>query len=374
MSGDRWLSWEELLIIFYNMNCQLFDRYVDIAKKFKQRYPECPKTVGAIERKIRRLRDEGMIAELSKESVRRRYETMSYDEQLEILSDFIKRKRKKISEKKIGNRKQRVIISDLHSPFVDWDAFAKFIHETKDIDQCTILGDGVDLYNLSSFRKEVEYFVTPEGEKVAPTISNELLIDFAVFEILCSNFASVDYVEGNHEARVRYYLAGKDVPLEFINVLMKGKHIVDIIGADFENLKKVGFEPSDEDRILGNSGYVINSFVRYGDLLGFHLEVSSNRAVGGQLNRVIMTIDNLGWGPLLGVTGETRVIAQAHSHNLLMGKYGRYWGIETGCLEHVRRYQMRRMYSYRFNQKGYVVITQDDEGRTDINRSRIYAL
>jgi UDP-2,3-diacylglucosamine pyrophosphatase LpxH len=87
-----------------------------------------------------------------------------------------------------------IIISDIHAPFHDEDAFSEMIQQTKGkVDICVLAGDGPDFHNYSKYMKYGQHF----------TIQDEHKSFLAVLAVLSESFPEVVMIPGNHDERTR---------------------------------------------------------------------------------------------------------------------------------------------------------------------------
>lgn len=211
-----------------------------------------------------------------------------------------------------------VVISDIHAPFHDEQAFAKMISETKGtVDICILGGDGPDFHNYSKYSKYGQHF----------TAKDELNSFQVLLAILSESFPQVIMIPGNHDERVRK---------KYVSALSASMYqdILDFHGAnafDFSELLTKQF-----DNVIipafPKDGFAEYRFVfQLNDIIVGHPELFSkipNKSVGGFIDWIKKKAE-----PAKMLKGPVNVAIIGHTHQA--GKcYHDYGiiGIENGCL------------------------------------------
>lgn len=211
------------------------------------------------------------------------------------------------------------IVSDLHVPFHDEQAFANFIKDAKESDStdvCILGGDGPDFHNYSRYAKYGQHF----------TIQDEHKSFMSVLAILSETFEEVVMIPGNHDERTRKKYA-QLLPADLYQSLM------DFHGGnafDFSELMTRQFEniiiPTPPKHGFAEYRFIYQFY----DIVVGHPEVYSkipNKSVGS-------FIDWLKRKALpMGLIHDFKYAVMGHTHMA-----GKTWndfatiGIENGCL------------------------------------------
>lgn len=192
------------------------------------------------------------------------------------------------------------IIGDLHSPFVDWKSLmsALFFLRSMGITRLVINGDFTDFYAISRFNKSIDRKNNLQAE------IDETVKILAVIRRVLGKRIPIDWIEGNHEVRMRVYLMTKAPELDSLRCLtMPELFQLDKYGVDYHEANSRG------------------AHIRYGDVLVGHFDKVLKES--GATAKAL-------------VNEEFCSIVQAHTHR--MGTYyksttmGDYKGVEGGCL------------------------------------------
>lgn len=251
-----------------------------------------------------------------------------------------------------------VIANDFHAPFQHEGALAELIRrEAADTDLLVLGGDVADMWSFSRFSK-LRRVSTPihdfqQTQKVMNTLSE--------------NFRAIDIIEGNHCTRQWKYMA-ELLPVEVLEYLeVVAPAAIHPLEKICEELPNVNFVQPRQ------TGFAEFPFLhQVGDAIISHAEVYSkipNRAVGN----LIQWLQSFAT-PSGIVNPNWRVALQAHTHQA--GKthcdFGKV-GFELGCMCHTQEYQgSPKIQSVRPIVRGWTVLYQDENGRTDINRSHFH--
>jgi UDP-2,3-diacylglucosamine pyrophosphatase LpxH len=262
-------------------------------------------------------------------------------------------------KKRVGKRIKAAVCNDIHAPFHNEEAFAKFIRQNRDADECWVVGDVLDLFSFSRYEKTSRPFSPVE----------EFQSGRAVIKTLSEHFPLVRVLHGNHDDRFVKYLVRQNIPadiLEFFKV-MHPDFLSPLakICAGYSNVHMM--EPKKVD-------YAKFPFIhQIGDCVLSHAEKYS--AITGKA-----TADVIEWlqsyAKTMGIVSDFRFVIQAHTHQATKGwfKFG-VVGIEAGCMALTPDYAGNPQ--LRGGMKppviGYTVVYQED-GVTDRNASNFIEL
>lgn len=246
-----------------------------------------------------------------------------------------------------------VVLSCLHVPHTRFDYIDQIIADhQRDTDILILAGDTLDCQSFSRF---------PKYQHVS--IHRELLEGRRLLIQLANAFREIHLLEGNHEFRTKAWFA-RNIPSEFSFLVRT--NILDILvkSTECDNIKLVGREVS------GNR--TISFLYQIGDAIIAHAQLESKIPMrpAEMLHTRLMN-----WQDVLGLK-EWRVEILCHTHYL--GKIflpPHHVAFEGGCLLKPPEYALEHRFPYTRPQvNGYVVLIQDERGRTQINASNFIFL
>ncbi len=249
------------------------------------------------------------------------------------------------------------IANDLHSPFVNLEAFGKAVMEAKaaGATEAIIPGDLMDLHSVSRYPKTRKSFSLVEEMQGAR----------ATVRTLAENFDRVYLMEGNHDERWFKWLVSMGIPpdiLEFFK--LEYEHSLSPlrkIAADFPNVKMLDV-PTKE-----NASY--HHIAQVGDVVFSHAEKFS--IIAGKATADVNLYCQKKYLPM-GILKPYKVLIQAHTHSA-----ARFYGdfgvlcIENGCLAQIPDYDGNPRLMGREPILGYTLLTQQN-GITDQNKTHFY--
>jgi hypothetical protein len=262
--------------------------------------------------------------------------------------------------------KKILLINDLHVPYHDMAAVGKVIDaHSADTDLLVIGGDFLDLFSVSRYEKFKQHY----------TLVEELRIAKALMNVIASKFKKIVVLSGNHDERWRKHLVSKrGMPpseLSAMNLLAQMAS-----GDDNANLTDPLYCLTRDLTNVEVAAPVVSDFAEFGffhqigDLVVSHAEKFSrvpNQAANQALHWFMSNAIPM------GLVKPFKVMAQCHTHQAGMtyGDYG-VWTMECGCLARTPDYAAnpRLMGAQRPAVKGCTVFYQDQDGKTDMTRSR----
>jgi len=257
---------------------------------------------------------------------------------LELFNETeLKRERDYIYSKFDDKREKRILnISDLHIPFHDHNLIKSALKNSADI--CVVSGDMLDLYSVSTFKKD----------KLIP-LQRELSDGASILRILSDMFPHVIILLANHEKRLIRLLQNKfrDQP-ELVKVFKEASNVMCAIAEPYNNIDIIN-----------------NWWFKLGDVIFCHPDYYSKvRSKTAQNSYEFFTS--------LGENFEA--IINAHTHHLSKIIYFRKLLIENPCLCHIMDYLLN---GHRYNAEwvqGYTMLSLDQENKVDFNATNPYIL
>ena len=255
--------------------------------------------------------------------------------------------------KKSGVIKKIILISDIHSPFLDKDRLAKLITSEKDVDELIVNGDIDDLYPLSRFikQKEVNAMDTlKEIDWFAHTVSEY--------------YPKIKFLKANHDQRVFRYFQRQGIPVHIIEAFVRTDYL-DFIIVPYKNVEIV------KTQVTLNHHPEIYHFQMVGkDCVAGHWETYSKVNLRSAENCFNWYQQ---WRSTLGLP-EIKLLIQSHTHQLGSRMV---WGDkcygESGTLALVQDYTIDGRVGYTPPQPGYWLIIQKN-GITDLRETRYIPL
>lgn len=247
------------------------------------------------------------------------YTTMTFDDILARYREWIGWKgtpSKPPASTPDGEYLDGVIVSDIHAPFHDEQAFANFLVQTKGLKLCILGGDGPDFHNYSKYIKYGQHF----------NIVDEHKAFMAVLAMLSENFEEVIMIPGNHDDRTRKKYASL-LPPDLYQALLdihgpKTFDFAELMAEQFENI----IIPT-----MPTHGFAEYRFIyQFYDIIVGHPSLFSkipNKSVGGFIDWLMKK------AMPMGLVKPFSAAVMGHTHMA-----GKTWndyaiiGIENGCL------------------------------------------
>lgn len=253
---------------------------------------------------------------------------------------------------KTSKNETYVVISDLHLPYINYDALKECVADTKDIaDTIVLAGDVIDGQAISNHAKLIAPI--PLKEEVGSLIK--------VLHFLLENYKNVVVITGNHDRKRFKRTLFDKVPSDFHFL------IADPIKAAVDQFK------TDRIKIASNTiceGVEESWFHILGkDCIITHGEIYKANNAG--ITNVYTWFNNhnkhLKW------VDEIRCLTQGHTHSLSSKYYNDVLLMESGCMVDTSG----MAYAYDGNcryqnivKRGYLLIFQEN-GITNLKKSRI---
>lgn len=293
--------------------------------------------------------------------------TLTFDEILQKYRDYIDWSFPDIKlrePKDVGKYVRGAIVSDIHAPYQDDNAFAAFINDVKvngHTNLCILGGDGGDFHNYSKYAKYGQHFSVQQEHKAVASM----------MAILSETFDEVVVIPGNHDERTRKKYATL-LPADLYQALLDFHggntfDFIELISKQFENV----FIPE-----FPKHGYAEYKFIyQFHDIIVGHPEVYSripNKSVGGFIDWLMRK------AMPLGLINEFQYAVMGHTH--MAGKTFNDFskvGIENGCLAITPDYDSnaKLMGAYRTITHGYTrFATNVETGKTHPNDINFIAL
>lgn len=243
-------------------------------------------------------------------------------------------------------------MSDMHIPFTQWDVVSEIVQEHSDADVVVLNGDIMDGYAFSTFTK---------SQRIQSLVEYQMM--FALVKRLSELFKDIVIVSGNHEARTYRSLGNlsseeksvfqADLPARIANGeelddygLMVKKH-------DFKNVHYDRAQPW--YNLIGRTVFA-------------HPSGYSGAHPGATAMKTMQMLDQK-IGP-----GRYDALVIGHTHRIYSGIVNGKLLIEQGALASRMAYEGAANLKFKPAMRGYAVVVQDANGRTDFNRSRPYYL
>lgn len=226
-------------------------------------------------------------------------------------------------------------LCDLHVPFCDVAVLDEALHHalSSDIPYCVINGDFLDVYAASKFAKSKSV-----------EIRRELQMANHILGVLSEHFEEIILIEGNHERRIRRYVAGSiDTELQWLFRV----DLLEVLAAEFDNVVYAG-----------------GSWCKIGSVVFAHPDTYSK--IPG---RTVLSIAN----SLRERGEELSGVIVGHTHKVVSGTIANGMALyEAGCACHEMDYVAVGRKPISPWTCGYGVIVLDDRGGIDVNSTRIH--
>jgi hypothetical protein len=283
---------------------------------------------------------------------------LAFDEYVREFFQFIGKSRANIATKaaqQIALNNITAVISDVHVPYHDMGKLTRALDDAKanGATRLIIAGDFLNGTQLSNHATHVH-----------EDFKKELMEGRALLEMMAADFAEVILMDDNHvHRRWQDYIADRMRPdLHFLTL-----HPYDYMCSGLPNVKR-----ANSANQLGDLAEPFRKqfgwFYKQGDAVFTHSEKHSANE-----NKMLRDIADWfrKWEPILQL-GEIRVLGQAHNHNVGMIHEADRILLFTGCLVSLEglTYSMSAKCAGSPPCHGYVLLVQDEHGRTDIEKTR----
>jgi predicted phosphodiesterase len=254
---------------------------------------------------------------------------------------------------KITSKKKKIMImSDIHYPYHRGDVLDNIKKHANEISALIIGGDAFNNDSLSRFAE------------ISKLSFEEEIIGFYNFvkemrDILPIT-VKIIFIRGNHEFRLYKYIASqhdkqlaKFINPEVIQMLTDGFTI-------YEGTKKIDYKP------IENVEYVPHWFTNINnELIVCHPEEFSRVQVKTAMDAVQYFLSR-GEQFSMVIVGHLHVFGESK-------KFGKY-GVQLGCSCKPQRYADKGSLKYSPQDYNYMIVSFDENGKIDINDSKIYHL
>lgn len=247
-----------------------------------------------------------------------------------------------------------VLVGDFHFPFVSpscWDALMK-----EEADVAVIAGDWFDMYAASKYRLTTDHI----------TATEELAIGTVALRQLASRFSEVKILLGNHDMRATRRL--QEMAPQLLPLIVNP---MDLISRGIPNVEVVKtIVPNTKPLTQMGEDIELEFVAQYKDCVFGHFEgfcgPDAPRRAEKWLNE---------WSHILKFENPPKVITQSHIHRLQMEytAQGRLL-IGAGCMCLPMPYQFDNHGKYSPPTQGYVVLEHDQNGVTDLKRTKLVPL
>jgi transposase-like protein len=230
-----------------------------------------------------------------------------------------------------GRAKRILVISDLHIPFHNHNFVKEALKEKADL--CIVAGDFLDLYSVSTFRKN----------KLIP-LQREFSDGTSILRIISSLYPNVVMLLANHESRLLKILQNKfyEYP-EIVQYFKDASNVLSRMAQDYGNVD------------------VVNSWwCKIGQAIIAHPDYYSKiRSKTVQNSYEFFT----------SFGEEFQAILNAHTHHLSKIVYFGKLLIEIPCLCYIMDYMLT---GHRYNAEwvqGYAILELDKDGNVERNKT-----
>jgi predicted phosphodiesterase len=271
-------------------------------------------------------------------------------EQLQILyktigvkeTPFVKKARKR-------NPNKMLVLADIHAPYHNDKMVNDAINSNRDASRLMIVGDGVDLYSASHFRKTKNV-----------DIGQELGMGFEFLKSVAEEFDEVYLMLANHDQRLRKYMYDHVpnellpfIKLDFLEILLK----------QIPNLKIV------KQKTIGSRK--IDFIYKHNDVVFSHAEVSSI-ILTQPVQKIKPKLDE--WDTYMNLDGY-KVLIQAHNHQCGMVQVGDKILYQIPCMIDLDQIAFDYVFNGRMAGRmpafGYMVLNFVND-KVDYNNIRVY--
>lgn len=240
-----------------------------------------------------------------------------------------------------GKARKVLSLSDLHAPFIHFEAVERALLEHGDADVLVLNGDVFDGHALSDFDKLDDFDIEIEFEQV-----------FTLLDVVTKMFDVVIWNGGNHDVSRFIRMVSRKFGNGMKKYVLKRLNPVQYVAEKYDNI------------II-----VPNQFFQMGECVFTHPDGYSSALMSTALGQEKVIRANADY--LLPNPKFTCVI-QGHTHDL-----GEYYindckVIEQGCLTHPADYRFDKPSSRKW-QLGFAVLHLNNDGTVDFNNTRSYS-
>jgi hypothetical protein len=246
------------------------------------------------------------------------------------------------------------VAGDFHIPFASKEAVATLLDDPSD--GLIIMGDYLDLYSASKYRRNPQYD--------AITISRELAAGRAIMESLASKFSVIMYLKGgNHDLRALRRV--QDLIPQIMPLIVNP---MDVVCSGLSNVEAITSVVPGTSPVTDEGADIEMDFysVLWDGLFG-HFENFCGVDAPRRLDSWLAS-----WSHILGLPADLSLVAQAHVHRLSM-EYtptGRQL-LSTGCMALPQEYQIYGHGKYQPPTLGYVRVHVEDGFKIDTSKTEL---
>lgn len=240
-----------------------------------------------------------------------------------------------------GRSKKILSLSDLHAPFIDFNAVEKAVLEHQDADILVLNGDVFDGQALSDFDKLNDFDIEVEFEQV-----------FILLDVVTKMFEQVIWVGGNHDMSRFIRMVSRKFGQGMKKYVLKRLNPIEYIAEKYDNVLVVPHQ-----------------WVQIGKAIFIHPDGYSSALMSTAMGQEKILRANIDMLP----NPEFQCLVQGHTHDL-----GSYYIngtkiIEQGHLGVIPDYRWDKPTVRRW-QQGYAIVHLDDNGNVDFNKTREYII
>lgn len=239
-----------------------------------------------------------------------------------------------------GKQKKILSISDLHAPFINFEAVEKALLAHSDADILVLNGDVFDGHALSDFDKLIDFDIEVEFEQV-----------FLFLDVATKLFEKIIWNGGNHDFSRFIRTVSKKFGAGMKNYVLKRLNPIEYIAEKYDNIT-----------------IVPNQFFQIGEAVFTHPDGYSSALMSTALGQEKVIRAN---AEAILPNPKFTCVIQGHTHDL-----GEYYingckVMEQGCMTHIMDYRFDKPSSRRWV-LGYAVVQLNSDGSVDFNNTRTY--
>ena len=239
-----------------------------------------------------------------------------------------------------GKSKKILSLSDLHAPYMDFEAVEKALIEHSDADILVLNGDVFDGQALSDYDKLNDFDIEIEFEQV-----------FILLDTVTKMFEKIYWVGGNHDLSRFMRMVARKFGQGLKKYVMKRLNPIEYIAEKYDNLTVVPHQ-----------------FMQAGKCIFVHPDGYSSALMSTAIKQTEIFEANK---EELLPHQEFQCVVQGHTHDLGEYYYNGVKVIEQGYLSYTQDYRFDKPVKRR-NTKGYAVIHLDEEGNVNFNKTHAY--
>lgn len=241
-----------------------------------------------------------------------------------------------------GKPKKILSLSDLHAPFINFEAVERAIIDHDDADIVVLNGDVFDGNALSDYDKLRDFDIEIEFKQV-----------FILLDVITRMFDRVYWVGGNHDLLRFVRMVSRKFGTAMKNYVFKRLNPIDYIAEKYNNVIVVPHQ-----------------FVQIGECVFNHPDGYSSALMSTAINQERNIRANM--HDLLPYP-KFSCLVQGHTHDL-----GEYYVngckvIEQGCLTYIHDYRFDKPSQRRWV-LGYAVVHLNGDGSVNFNETRNYLI